>query len=104
MVDPAWHGVGLGSLLQARTIEYARGHGIRGFTADVLADNAPMLAVFRRSGCRVTTRLVDGAYEVQILFEPPGEDVGAPARSRRVVVRRADERNRARGSSATPHS
>jgi hypothetical protein len=56
--------------LQTRIVEHARTHGIRGFTADVLADNAAMLAVFRRSGCQMTSRLVDGAFEVQLLFAP----------------------------------
>jgi RimJ/RimL family protein N-acetyltransferase len=39
MIDPAWHGVGLGSLLQARTIEYARGHGVRGLPALGMSDD-----------------------------------------------------------------
>ena len=69
MVDPEWQGLGLGTLLQARTIEYARGHGVRGFTADVLAGNAAMLAVFLRSGCQMTSRLGDGVIEVQMLFD-----------------------------------
>jgi GNAT superfamily N-acetyltransferase len=71
MVDPDWQGGGLGNVLQARTIEYARAHGVRGFTADVLLDNAAMLAVFRRSGCRVTSRSGDGVVELQLLFEEP---------------------------------
>jgi RimJ/RimL family protein N-acetyltransferase len=73
MVDPEWQGVGLGRLLQARTIEYARAHGVRGFTADVLPDNTAMLAVFRRSDCRVTSHLDGGVVELQLLFEasPP---------------------------------
>ena len=45
MVDPEWQGVGLRGLLQTRTIEYGRAHGVRGFTADVLATNTAMLAV-----------------------------------------------------------
>jgi acyl-CoA hydrolase/RimJ/RimL family protein N-acetyltransferase len=69
MVDPAWQGVGLGRLLQARTIEYARARGVRGFTADVLPGNTPMLAVFRRSGCHVTSRFDSGVVELQLLFE-----------------------------------
>lgn len=68
MVDPEWKGVGLGAALQTRTIDYARRHGVRGFTADVLATNTAMLIVFKRSGCDIKTRLVDGAYEVQMLF------------------------------------
>lgn len=69
MVDPAWQGSGLGSLLQERTIEYARRHGVRGFTADVLAENAPMLKVFRRSGLRMESHLDSGAFEIRLYFE-----------------------------------
>jgi acyl-CoA hydrolase/RimJ/RimL family protein N-acetyltransferase len=94
MVDPRWQGCGLGTLLQARTIEYARTHGVRGFTADVLAVNAAMLAVFRRSGCRMTSRLVDGAYEVELLFESPVEDVSTGPPSRRGSAQRAGGRSR----------
>jgi RimJ/RimL family protein N-acetyltransferase len=71
MVDAEWQGSGLGTLLQARMIDYAKRHGVRGFTADVLADNAAMLAVFQRSGCRVDSRLDEGAHEVRILFDEP---------------------------------
>ena len=75
MVDPAWQGLGIGRLLQARTIEYACAHGVRGFTADVLATNTAMLAVFRRAGCHMTTRLVDEAYEVRMLFPAAAAEV-----------------------------
>jgi acyl-CoA hydrolase/RimJ/RimL family protein N-acetyltransferase len=86
MVDPEWQGIGLGTILQARSIEYARARGLRGFTADVLADNAAMLAVFRRSGCRVTSHLSDGVVELQLLFGEPAvtpNDGGAEPRRRR---------------------
>lgn len=84
MVDPAWHGAGLGTLLQARTVGYARRHGVRGFTADVLADNAAMLAVFQRVGCRVESRLVEGAYEIEMVFDDPARETrGAAARPSR---------------------
>jgi len=74
MIDPEWQGVGLGCALQARTIEYARAHGVRGFTADVLSDNAAMLAVLRRSGCRLTSHVSDGVVELKLLFEDPAVD------------------------------
>lgn len=67
MVDSAWHGVGLGSALQARAIEYARGHGVRGFTADVLWSNAAMLHVLERAAATVTvSRGHDSAEVVQV--------------------------------------
>lgn len=54
MVDPEWRGTGLGATLHARMIEYARAHGIRGFTADVLAANRAMMRVFQGSGHPLT--------------------------------------------------
>jgi acyl-CoA hydrolase/RimJ/RimL family protein N-acetyltransferase len=69
MVDPAWQGSGLGSALQERTIAFAREHGVIGFTADVLAENAPMLNVFRRSGQRMEAHLDSGAFEVRLFFD-----------------------------------
>jgi acyl-CoA hydrolase/RimJ/RimL family protein N-acetyltransferase len=69
MVDPEWQGTGLGSALQERAIDYARRHGVRGFTADVLAENAGMISVFRRSGLRLETHLDAGAFEVRIHFD-----------------------------------
>jgi RimJ/RimL family protein N-acetyltransferase len=97
MVDPEWQSVGLGALLQARIIEYARAHGVRGFTADVLATNTAMLAVFRRSGCDMTTRLVDGTYEVQMLF-PSATAEGVNPRSARDKPRLSIRRTPAPGT------
>jgi len=69
MIHPAWQGVGLASAMQARLIELARERGLRGFTADVLIANAPMLAVFGRSGCRISKRVAASAYEIVMLFD-----------------------------------
>ena len=74
MVDPEWQGSGLGGALHARMIEYARDHGVRGFRADVLATNAPMMRVFERGGQPLTIGPVDeGAREVTLQFTPPSE-------------------------------
>jgi acyl-CoA hydrolase/RimJ/RimL family protein N-acetyltransferase len=106
MVDAEWQGIGLGSLLHARIMEYARGHGVRGFTADVLLDNGAMLAVFRRAGFPVTTHLADGVLEVRILFEdgPPGspDDRGAPAGVERAPARRPVTRRSPSGRRSAP--
>lgn len=68
MVDPDWQGAGLASALQERTLDYARRHGVRGFRADVLADNVGMMSVFRRSGLQLEAHIEDGAFEVTMLF------------------------------------
>jgi RimJ/RimL family protein N-acetyltransferase len=68
MVDPDWQGAGLASALQERTVDYARRHGVRGFRADVLAENGGMMAVFRRSGLQMEAHIEDGAFEVTMLF------------------------------------
>jgi acyl-CoA hydrolase/GNAT superfamily N-acetyltransferase len=68
MVDPEWQGVGLGSLLHTRMVDYARDHGGRGFTADVLARNTRMLKVFRRWHPDLASNLEAGVYEVTMTF------------------------------------
>jgi RimJ/RimL family protein N-acetyltransferase len=68
MVDPEWQGTGLGGLLHARMLEYARGHGVRGFRADVRADNARMMQVFRRAGHELSLTRDAGVYDVTMLF------------------------------------
>jgi len=73
LVDPEWQGLGLGTILHDRTVEYARAHGVRGFTADVLVTNGAMLKVFQRGAHELTTTMVAGSYEVTMIFPPaPG--------------------------------
>lgn len=74
MVDPDWQGAGLGGLLHARAVEYAQGHGIRGFTADVMVGNSRMVRVFRRGEHQVNVDTEGGISEVTIIFSP--ETVG----------------------------
>jgi acyl-CoA hydrolase/RimJ/RimL family protein N-acetyltransferase len=64
MVDPAYKGLGLGTALQERLISYARSAGVRAFTADVLAENKAMLALFRSSGLEMETHTTQGVTEV----------------------------------------
>jgi RimJ/RimL family protein N-acetyltransferase len=70
LVDPEWQGSGLGTILHERTVEYARGHGVRGFTADVLLSNAAMLRVFQRGDHELTSSVSGGNYEVTMIFRP----------------------------------
>ena len=69
MIHPEWQGLGLGGHLQQRLIEYAKSKGLRGFTADVLSENEKMLAVFEKGGFKVSSKVVEGTYEVVMLFE-----------------------------------
>jgi acyl-CoA hydrolase/GNAT superfamily N-acetyltransferase len=68
LVDPEWQGAGLGRILHERTVEYARAHGVRGFTASVLASNEAMLRVFRSGGHQLTSAVDGGSYELTLVF------------------------------------
>jgi acyl-CoA hydrolase/RimJ/RimL family protein N-acetyltransferase len=69
MVEPAWQGSGLATALHARTVEYARTHGVRGLTADVLMSNPAMLKVFRRGvGHTLRMEADAGVYEIRMKF------------------------------------
>jgi RimJ/RimL family protein N-acetyltransferase len=68
MVDPEWQGAGLAGLLHARMFEYARERGVRGFRADVLVGNTPMMRVFQRAGHQLRVKTSAGIEEVTMLF------------------------------------
>lgn len=53
MVVDQYQGKGIGTALLRHLISIARHGGLRELSADVLADNAPMLKIFERSGFRV---------------------------------------------------
>lgn len=48
MVDEEFHGCGIATFLLNYMIEIAQERGVKGFTADVLASNLPMLKVFEK--------------------------------------------------------
>jgi RimJ/RimL family protein N-acetyltransferase len=68
MVDPDWQGGGLGGILHARMVEYARSHGVRGFTADVVSGNSRMLRVFKRGDHEFEVTTEGGISEVKMTF------------------------------------
>jgi acyl-CoA hydrolase/RimJ/RimL family protein N-acetyltransferase len=69
IVRDHWQNRGLGTFLLKYLATIARGQGISGFTAEVLADNLPMLAVLRKSGFRLRTRLDGRVQNVELDFE-----------------------------------
>ena len=68
MVDPDWQGVGLGGILHARLVEYAREHGARGLTADILLGNSRMMRVFKRGDHSLSIKTDAGVQELTMLF------------------------------------
>lgn len=68
MVLHEWQGMGLGTILQQRMVEYAKSKGLRGFTADILANNHAMLKLAKKCG-KVTQKLSRDVYEVEMLFD-----------------------------------
>jgi acyl-CoA synthetase (NDP forming)/GNAT superfamily N-acetyltransferase len=122
-VDDRMHGVGLGTLLLEHMAGWQREHGIETFVADVLAVNAPMLAVFRDAGFAVSSRsnlnivtlrlstdannnLIDAAdyrervaerASLQRIFEPQSVVVVGVSRSRGKIGRETLENIRSSG-------
>jgi acyl-CoA hydrolase/GNAT superfamily N-acetyltransferase len=68
MVDPEWQGAGLGGIMHARMVEYARSHGLRGFTADVVLGNSRMLRVFGNGDHKLEVTTDGGISELTMLF------------------------------------
>jgi len=66
VVLDAYQGQGLGRALFNGLVALALASDVRGFTAEVLVNNAPMLAIFGRSGFSVETRLDSGVYHVRL--------------------------------------
>ena len=67
MIRNDWQSVGLGSLLQEAMTAYARKLGLRGFKADILAENTKMIRLFQKVGTVDMKRDME-AYEMKIIF------------------------------------
>jgi len=52
--------------------EIARARGLAGFTADVLASNAQMLAVFHESGLALRSEIDGDVYHLEARFDEAG--------------------------------
>jgi RimJ/RimL family protein N-acetyltransferase len=69
IVRDEWQNRGIGGFLLKYLATIAQGQGIAGFTAEVLAENLAMLAVLRRSGFRISTRLDGRVRSIELSFE-----------------------------------
>jgi RimJ/RimL family protein N-acetyltransferase len=72
VVDEACQGKGIATHLFMELIRIARGRGIEGFTADVLATNKSMLKVFEKAPFPVKAVLDTGVYGLTIPFQETG--------------------------------
>lgn len=69
-VEEDYQGFGLAGRLLAHLVAIARASGIEAFEADVLPGNAPMLAVFSRSGLPVRQRRETGVVHLTLDLQP----------------------------------
>jgi acyl-CoA hydrolase/RimJ/RimL family protein N-acetyltransferase len=58
----------IGSELLRYLTYLAQRRGLRGFTAEVLIENKPMLRVFEKGGFDMQRRISSGVYELQMMF------------------------------------
>ena len=92
MVDDAHHGKGIATLLLEHLAAIATSNGIERFTAEVLADNRPMLAVFARAGWPLERTYDRGVIEVDFAIAETHEFLDSLAEREQ----RADSRAMAR--------
>ena len=92
MVDDAHHGQGIATLLLEHLAAIATSNGIERFTAEVLGENRPMLAVFARAGWPLQRRYDSGVIEVDFPIAATPEFVDSMSRREQ----RADSRAIAR--------
>lgn len=69
VVLDGWQGKGIGTFLFNHLLKIARRNGIRGFTAEVLSQNRAMQAVFDHSNCKTRSRLSEGVYSYEMIFD-----------------------------------
>jgi acetate---CoA ligase (ADP-forming) len=74
-VDDRFQGKGLSTLLLERLAVRAAQNGFEKFQASTLADNMPMLEVFRDSGFAIRSRTSAGVVELQLSLTPSAEGV-----------------------------
>lgn len=67
MIRPEWQALGVGTALQQCMTEYAASKGIRGFKADILAENKKMQRLIKK-GAQVSMTRQGSQYEVIVLF------------------------------------
>jgi ribosomal protein S18 acetylase RimI-like enzyme len=73
VVDERYQGRGIASFLLDILISFAQEQGIRGFTADVLADNKAMIRIYEKSRYPIQAVVEFGVYRLTIPFSERDE-------------------------------
>jgi len=60
---------GVGTELLTYLTYLAKRQGLLGFTAEVLADNRPMMALFEKGGFDMEKRRDESVYELKLIFQ-----------------------------------
>jgi acyl-CoA hydrolase/GNAT superfamily N-acetyltransferase len=68
VVDEAYQGLGIATILYKMLIRLAKEKGIKGFMAEVLFSNIGAMKIFRKGDLPVKARLEDGVYHLVIPF------------------------------------
>jgi acyl-CoA hydrolase/RimJ/RimL family protein N-acetyltransferase len=68
-VRDQYHNKGIGTELLAYLTYLAKRQGLLGFTAEVLAENEPMLHVFENGGFDIVKHNIAGIYEMKMAFK-----------------------------------
>ncbi|HEY3484646.1 MAG TPA: GNAT family N-acetyltransferase, partial [Ilumatobacteraceae bacterium] len=88
MVDDEHQGKGIATLLLEHLAAIARSNGVTRFTAEVLAENRPMLSVFARAGWPLQRRFDSGVVDVDFSLDDTTEFIDSVERREQ----RADSR------------
>ncbi|HSA66776.1 MAG TPA: GNAT family N-acetyltransferase [Methyloceanibacter sp.] len=73
MTSGDYRGLGTASLILKHLWRIAQDAGVQWFEAEVLAENQPMLAVFRRSGLPMRLKRDGGIFHVTLQLEPESQ-------------------------------
>jgi GNAT superfamily N-acetyltransferase len=80
-VEEDFQGRGIATRLLRRLVQIGREHGVCRFEADVLAENSPMLAVFRRSGLPIVQHVDGDIVHLTLFLGPQTEAAGISNRA-----------------------
>ena len=69
LIDDAFQGLGIGTHMLDVLIGRARDMGLKGLTAEVMADNQPMIKVFEKAGLPMDVSIDNGIYRVTMAFK-----------------------------------